>query len=906
MRRIILVMLLILTSITSVVKAQEYAPDDELRNLFLERGIPWGSWLSHTYAYFWGLTSFINFGTHNFDPMITTAKTAEFGFEFSSVCTAPYTYNFFYCDSVLNTHKRLDGRRLTVTALIWPSHNRSTILDTLGVPKWLVYGGYDDTTITHMYTHFIDTIIKRYKADVYQWEVTNELSKDNGIDTANYFWSKHVPNWIDLAYETARNADSNGILLYNENDADIAEYYSYNFMNELTKLRSRNVKIDMVGLQAHLTQDTGITANYINPSYGWMFDRIKSLGYKFSVTELDWKIRRGLDTNFQYKIQAKQYADYIKTALEHGVTELNLWGWDDSTSWIKDAYYYHPCIYNVFTGPGQFPIKPAYTAIKNVLLSYDSTTTQSNNRIEIKVNYLKVLECDTAFPYLYNFSNINIPYFWKNVDINGSDIYITDINDNIIPSYLSGFDRTNRKGVIEFTGPINDSVYTTYYLNYNGSYVRSNQTVALTKSGMIFSPDYTSIPKGFIRDKCGNSDLDVLWNMDKYNVDTLGSSFCIKNNGSYATSSRYFDVLRDSIGYMSILTKRDTTDNTSKNVFSLANSTKTHNIRVRCFNYAGKMYNAFSLITPEFVLDSSVGRNIHGSADPDFGDIKYISHSWSNTKWLRHDAVCYYSRVKYGDLSVNYPSAARITIGSDANLQNSFKGKVGNIRLYNVEKSTSFKTAESNMLLNNYSFYIRPTEFIPFRVDSTNVNQWSYKMYLKSDTLNDTCTILTYDSSSGSLSYTVVDSTTNIIPGNSTTINAYFKSPSTTYYIKMLVRSKSTGSYLDTIYDTITTSVSSDTIVDDNVIIKSKGTISKPLKCNYFSISTRDTVNINSSVYVRDSINISPISNKILYNASGKFFGYIYPSNKLYIRTNRVVNLPPVLKASYKTWYIWR
>ena len=111
----------------------------------------------------------------------------------------------------------------------------------------------------------ITGVLEHYRGKIDTWDVVNEAIADNSTG-ANGTWDmrkshlyNEVPNYVDIAYKTAREVDPTVKLFYNDYDIegiDIREGNKtnavYNFVKDLV---DRGVPIDGVGLQYHLHTD---------------------------------------------------------------------------------------------------------------------------------------------------------------------------------------------------------------------------------------------------------------------------------------------------------------------------------------------------------------------------------------------------------------------------------------------------------------------------------------------------------------------------------------------------------------------------------------------------------------------------------------------------------------------------
>ncbi len=209
-----------------------------------------------------------------------------------------------------------------------------------------------DELIERMRNH-IHTVVGRYKGRVHGWDVVNEAITDNGQMRETKWYNIIGPEYIQLAFEFAREADPNAELYYNDYNEWIPEKRDgiYNMLNELI---NKGVKIDGVGLQAHV--------NMNSPTVDLMEEAIikySSLGLKIMITEMDitvipWPTEQTTaDISLNFELAAEynpypenlpdsvsdalnnRYAGFFELFLKHHdkIDRVTLWGVHDAQSW---------------------------------------------------------------------------------------------------------------------------------------------------------------------------------------------------------------------------------------------------------------------------------------------------------------------------------------------------------------------------------------------------------------------------------------------------------------------------------------------------------------------------------------------------------------------------------------------
>jgi endo-1,4-beta-xylanase len=226
------------------------------------------------------------------------------------------------------------------------------------VPAWFFVAdkGKDvsrEVLIERMKNH-IFTVVDRYKGKVKSWDVVNEAIMDDGSLRETKFYTIIGEDYIRLAFEFAREADPDAILIYN--DYSMAHEGRRNRVVKMVQdLKEQGVKIDGIGMQGH-----------IDMSYPPIEEFEKSLlafadlGVEVSISELDLTIlpppRPGISSaevsiDYEYQKQmnpypnglpdevaiewTNRYNEFFKLFLKHSdkISRVTLWGVTDNQTW---------------------------------------------------------------------------------------------------------------------------------------------------------------------------------------------------------------------------------------------------------------------------------------------------------------------------------------------------------------------------------------------------------------------------------------------------------------------------------------------------------------------------------------------------------------------------------------------
>jgi len=269
-------------------------------------------------------------------------------------------YDFTQCDAQYE-HALRNGQEFRWHATTWGNQ----------LPGWLLRGGFNGEQKAAILVNHIKTMIARYP-DAIWWDVVNEAIDDQprrGLKTN--FWFPDVPNYVELSFRTAREANPNLKLMYNDY---LAETRFHNSKSDdvfelATKLKSAGL-LDGIGFQAHFplgfigAQLENVRAN---------MKRYEEIGLEVHITELDIGCV-GFSENqsdlqscpgwgkAQEIQQAEEYRKWAQLCLEEpACTCFETWGFSDRYTWLTPDITVsnnHPLLWDEF-----YQKKLAYTAV---------------------------------------------------------------------------------------------------------------------------------------------------------------------------------------------------------------------------------------------------------------------------------------------------------------------------------------------------------------------------------------------------------------------------------------------------------------------------------------------------------------------------------------------------------------
>ena len=134
--------------------------------------------------------------------------------------------------------------------LVWAKDERT--------PAWVFRDGDKpasrDLVLERMKTH-IQTVVGRYRGKVASWDVVNEALDDTEPYLRPSSWVKLAgPEFIGLAFEWAREADPDALLVYNDYNVELPRKRE-KLLRLIRELQGKNVPLSAIGIQGHWEVD---------------------------------------------------------------------------------------------------------------------------------------------------------------------------------------------------------------------------------------------------------------------------------------------------------------------------------------------------------------------------------------------------------------------------------------------------------------------------------------------------------------------------------------------------------------------------------------------------------------------------------------------------------------------------
>jgi endo-1,4-beta-xylanase len=247
-------------------------------------------------------------------------------YELKRAIVEPQPGQFDYSGAdALTTFAGTHGMKMRGHTLVWYAAN----------PPWLdgtVLAAPDDTVLTD----YIAAVAGHYRGRMHSWDVVNEaIFPDDGRSDGlrHCIWLERFgPAYIDLAYQAAKQADPDALLVYNDWGCEGGKPWNDRFraatLKFLTNALGRGIPIEALGLQGHLNAfGPGVDQKKLRA----FLDQVRAMGLRILVTELDVDDSGGpSDVVLRDRAAADASARFLDVVLDNDATLAVLtWGLTD-------------------------------------------------------------------------------------------------------------------------------------------------------------------------------------------------------------------------------------------------------------------------------------------------------------------------------------------------------------------------------------------------------------------------------------------------------------------------------------------------------------------------------------------------------------------------------------------------
>lgn len=242
--------------------------------------------------------------------------------------TATYPWSFSLTQNVQDTNWRLGVansakmKNLTMQAIVFPPET----------PKDIQSGNLSREAMTKILQDHVNDVLTMYKGKISRYVIVNEPYFPPLRD--DVLWRTIGPDYIDLAFQVARETDPSALLIFNDPQNQTSDgLLTKQTQDIVSRLKPKGL-IDGVGLQMHITQ----YSNQTPPQKEDMIKTMRGYGLPIYITEFDINLTWiGGTKEEKYNKQAAIGKDVVSACLESGVCKsITFWGFTDSQSWLKN------------------------------------------------------------------------------------------------------------------------------------------------------------------------------------------------------------------------------------------------------------------------------------------------------------------------------------------------------------------------------------------------------------------------------------------------------------------------------------------------------------------------------------------------------------------------------------------
>ena len=253
---------------------------------------------------------------------------AENAMKWNNLRPTSATYDFEGADQIVafaeSHHMKIRGHNLA-----W--HRQ--------LPQWFAAEA-TPANAKDLLTSHIERVMGRYSGRMHSWDVVNEAIeiKDGRPDgLRNSAWMNLLgPDYIEIAFRTARNADPQALLTYNDYGIECEtpgnQQKRQALLTMLRRMKARNVPIDAVGIQSHVEPPDVFGEGLLH-----FLAEVRGMGLQVFLTEMDVNDRK-LPGDIARRDQgvAETYSRYLDLTLsDPSVHALLTWGLSDRHTWLN-------------------------------------------------------------------------------------------------------------------------------------------------------------------------------------------------------------------------------------------------------------------------------------------------------------------------------------------------------------------------------------------------------------------------------------------------------------------------------------------------------------------------------------------------------------------------------------------
>jgi endo-1,4-beta-xylanase len=198
-------------------------------------------------------------------------------------------------------------------------------------PEWLTNGSLSQQELQQVLIDYITQTVGYFNGQVQQWSVINEPFDGNNNPWIMAFGRE---KYMQVAFDAARSADPNAILLLNERLMETESQRVNYILKIVSNLNSEKHRVDGVGFQLDIDGSRPLTEEQITGA----MKKFTDAGITVYITELEVDMTKvsGSDIDKQ-KRQAQIYAEIFRACIEARCKSFTTFGFSDSVSSLGDG-----------------------------------------------------------------------------------------------------------------------------------------------------------------------------------------------------------------------------------------------------------------------------------------------------------------------------------------------------------------------------------------------------------------------------------------------------------------------------------------------------------------------------------------------------------------------------------------
>ncbi|KAL2268707.1 hypothetical protein VTJ83DRAFT_3553 [Remersonia thermophila] len=237
---------------------------------------------------------------------------------------APRLFNFTEGDYVADLALS-QGKLLRCHALVWHSQ----------LAPWVEETNWTAPALADAIERHIRAVAGYYRGRCHAWDVVNEALDEDGSYRKSVFYRVLGEEYLKLAFRAAAAADPEAKLYYNDYGIERpTSPKTAGALRLVRMLRDEGIRVDGVGMQAHLHADNHPSAEDLiatSEAYAKVVEEV-------AFTELDVRIKLPVDEQ-KLQWQKECYQKVVEACVRvEACVGITLWDFYDPFSWVPHVF----------------------------------------------------------------------------------------------------------------------------------------------------------------------------------------------------------------------------------------------------------------------------------------------------------------------------------------------------------------------------------------------------------------------------------------------------------------------------------------------------------------------------------------------------------------------------------------